>query len=170
MRTARTLQVSLKLVACSALVALALILFVPRAFAEEVKEPPAQPTAAAAAKCYNITCKGKNPRTEGCESGTKTIEEFTRSYYRVELRYSANCFAAWARISTASGTPGDACNAAFGQIRGYDSADKRKGVYGVQAICPGSTYTRMWPFGDYVRACLSYDWFTGDPDSCTRRR
>ena len=123
------------------------------------------------AGCYDTGCKGRNPSTSGCGGDARTLEEFTDGSFRVELRYSPACYAAWTRITTRSGTPGSFCNATFGQIRGYDIAyDTRKGVYGTQAACPGQSFTAMWPFSDGVRACVSYYWYDGEPKYCTARR
>jgi hypothetical protein len=134
-------------------------------------KPGVSATAFSAASCYNTTCKGKDPSAQGCGADAYTLTEFTDWPFRVELRYSPACYAAWTRVSTPSGTPGSYCNTAFAQIRGYDlSTDARKGVYGVQAACPGQRYTAMWPFSDGVRACISYYWFDADPHVCTARR
>ena len=127
------------------------------------------PSRAFAASCYDATCKGKNPSTQGCGADAYTMDSFVDDPLYVELRYSPACHAAWTRVSTPSGTQGAVCNTEFAQIRGYDAADVRKGVYGVQAVCPGQTFTVMWPFSDWVRACLSYTWFDGDPYVCTAR-
>jgi hypothetical protein len=145
-----------------------------QAGADRPKEDPEDPegggVSAAAVGCYNTSCKGQNPSTMGCGADATTLAEFTDRPFRVELRYSRACYAAWTRISSPSGTSGDSCNATFGQIRGYDIYyDTRKGVYGVQAACPGSRYTSMWPFSDGVRACVSYTWFDGEPAHCTAR-
>lgn len=129
--------------------------------------------SAMAAGCYGTSCTGQNPSTMGCGVDSRTLEEFTLGQFRVELRHSNTCWAAWTRITTRSTAAPDDCNTAFGQIRGYDlSTDARKGVHGVQAACPGvqSRNTAMWTYTDGVRACYSYQWYDGEPAACTKRR
>jgi hypothetical protein len=122
----------------------------------------------ASRSCYAGTCTGKDPQIYGCSDDAITIDEFTAGKARIELRYSESCFAAWTRVTVRQGTEPWMCNLAFAQIRAYTTADKRKGVYWVQHDCPGTTWTKMWTFTDFVRACNALG-PTADPDECTAR-
>jgi hypothetical protein len=126
-------------------------------------------TVAAALSCTAGTCKGKDPEAYGCAADATTLDEFTDGSFRFEMRHSKKCYAVWTRVSSPKGTPGWYCNTTFAQIRGYTPDDKRKGVYSVQAHCPGTTWTKMWPFTDWVRTCVSWVWFDNPPDECTSR-
>ena len=133
--------------------------------------------AQAAPPCYHSTCVGKNPQTLGCGADATTLDEFTRSgQFRVELRRSALCGAAWTRITTFRGAPITACDINYAQIRSYTSTDALKDQYWAQSVCNGSgatttggqAYTKMVSFGDYVRACIT-DYKTSPPKACTAR-
>ncbi|MEU7322655.1 DUF2690 domain-containing protein [Streptomyces griseoviridis] len=66
---------------------------------------PALPAdAAAPTACRGSACTGKNPQREGCSSGAKVIDRVSPAGGgpRVELRNSARCSAAWARIEKAN--------------------------------------------------------------------
>jgi hypothetical protein len=132
-----------------------------------VTAPP--PPAPIAPTCVYDSCTGKDPKTYGCELDGRPIAEFTDGSFRFELRYSSQCNAGWARVTTLPGTEGWNCNTAFAQVRAYDAADNRVGVYGVQAACPGQAWTQMFSFRYYLRACES-TWFDGEPRYCTDRR
>lgn len=131
-------------------------------------KPPRPAVISAAVACNDLSCKGKNPQTSGCNSDARTLQEFTYNIFRVELRQSDACWAAWTRITSPSNAAGSACNTAFAQIAGYTAADVFKGSYGKQAVCPGQTYTVMWPFSDFVRGCYGF-YFSG-AEVCTPRR
>ena len=124
---------------------------------------------AQAATCNSSTCTGKDPQAAGCSPDARTLTEFTDGSFRVEMRYSPLCGAAWTRVSTPSGTPGWYCNTVFAQIRGYNSADTFQLNYGTQAACPGQKWTAMISFTYYVRSCLA-TWFDASPYVCTGRR
>ncbi|WP_164842369.1 DUF2690 domain-containing protein [Actinoplanes solisilvae] len=57
------------------------------------------PTAAQAATCYASTCDNKDPEATGCGADAETKQSLANpdGGYRLELRYSPTCRAAWAR-------------------------------------------------------------------------
>ena len=97
--------------------------------------PPAQASAQA---CSGSGCDGKNPNTY-CGSDARTVESLRIAYSGapsgvgplLELRYSPACRAAWARISDAGWSSGDAYQPSAKVIRNGD----------------GRTYTCYVPVG-----------------------
>ncbi|MFE4616328.1 DUF2690 domain-containing protein [Streptomyces sp. NPDC056747] len=81
--------------------------------------PPTTPTAApsvslpAGVKCAGSGCTGRDPEAMGCGGPLATTVARTRvGAVQVEVRHSATCAAAWARISGAA--PGDAVTVSAG--------------------------------------------------------
>jgi Protein of unknown function (DUF2690) len=134
-------------------------------------------SAQAAAGCYAASCNGKDPEAMNCDGAT-TKDEFSTSggHFRIEMRVSAVCSAAWTRITTKPGILGNSCNLMWAQTRSYTPTDERKKLYAKQAVCNGSgtyttggqTYTKMVSFQDYVRSCWAYD-SDENPQECTNR-
>jgi hypothetical protein len=62
------------------------------------------PTAQAATSCNGKACKGKGPVATGCaQTQIKNLFPTVRwGDYKVDLRYSAACRAAWARVTVAT--------------------------------------------------------------------
>jgi len=124
---------------------------------------------ALAAWCNTNSCTGKDPIAMGCASGAQTIDSFilVPDFY-VELRYSATCNAAWARV-TNHWYSNNASQNLFVQIRGYSCSAANSscfvGQYSQQALF-GTDYTDMFSFAYWVRACDT-NWPTGDPLDCT---
>ncbi|MFC5723896.1 XRE family transcriptional regulator [Streptomyces gamaensis] len=61
--------------------------------------------APADARCAGAACTGRDPQTTGCGAQASTARTATVGTARIEVRYSAVCGAAWARITKA--VPGD---------------------------------------------------------------
>jgi Protein of unknown function (DUF2690) len=57
---------------------------------------PAGP--ASAASCKGATCQNKNPQTSGCAADAVDLADITDAF-RIELRYSPTCQAAWTRLT-----------------------------------------------------------------------
>jgi hypothetical protein len=118
------------------------------------------------AKCYGMSCNGKDPYTMECylDPEVRTIDEFTYSAY-FELRYSPGCNAAWTRVTSPT-----TYNTIFGQIRAYQDYPTSLNapatlVYGVQARA-GTYWTNMVSSSYWERACTS-SWFNATPTTCT---
>jgi hypothetical protein len=111
-------------------------------------------TPASAAGCNANGCTGKNPQVQGCSPSARTIDEFSYTGIRFELRYSSVCFAAWTRVTSLQHH-----NTIFGQIRGGGH------VFGVQAV-DGQVWTKMISFNFLVRSCRAI-WFDASPIECT---
>jgi hypothetical protein len=121
-----------------------------------------QDRPASAASCYGNTCTGKDPVAMGCAGDARTIEQFTAGF-RVELRYSPRCDAAWAK---ATGTTSSRYRAA---IHGFQSRTSPY-PYVVQATgtpTPGGTYSRMVSFRSWVKACQEYSASGWSTQRCT---
>ena len=54
--------------------------------------------AAVAACCHGASCSGLDPQATGCSADAVTLGSATTGDVTVNLRYSANCGAAWVRI------------------------------------------------------------------------
>jgi transcriptional regulator with XRE-family HTH domain len=75
-----------------------------------------EPDLPAGVKCAGADCTGKDPETMGCTTGVvKTADEATVGTARVEVRYSENCRAAWARITLAG--QGDKVRVTAGKVK-----------------------------------------------------
>lgn len=59
---------------------------------------PAAGAHAAGLSCYAKTCNGQDPQNYGCAGDARTVRSVAEFGYTVELRFSAKCMAAWARI------------------------------------------------------------------------
>lgn len=60
-------------------------------------------TPASAATCRGGSCTGKDPQSTGCSAdGTTVVETGNERPFRVQLRFSETCRAAWARGSYAT--------------------------------------------------------------------
>ncbi|MER6101619.1 DUF2690 domain-containing protein [Streptomyces sp. NPDC001832] len=120
--------------------------------------PPAlSAEAAAPTACKGSSCTGKNPQREGCGSGAKVIDRVSPAGGgpEVELRNSARCSAAWARIQKA--------NSAWEfkiQIRGGAS-------YTANASLSYAAYTQMVGSSNAYRACVEIYDGRGGSWSCT---
>lgn len=72
---------------------------------------PATATSAFAASCYASSCTGLDPISEGCSSDARTIYQKTGvgrwGSGILELRYSTNCAAAWAKVYDDGSDNGD---------------------------------------------------------------
>lgn len=112
---------------------------------------------AQAASCSRGTCTGKDPKATGCSSsGVTTLDEFTDGGFRVELRYSRTCHAAWTRWTVASQL--NISRDVY--IRRYDANFRQTGSYHtISGTSPGqSGWTRMigkgtYPPLTYFRSC-----------------
>jgi len=58
---------------------------------------------ARAATCYSYSCDTLDPQAAGCAGDAYTRYEYTFRGYRVELRVSPKCWAAWTRATYVSG-------------------------------------------------------------------
>ncbi|MET9847004.1 DUF2690 domain-containing protein [Streptomyces ossamyceticus] len=82
-----------------------------------------EPDLPAGVKCAGADCTGKDPETMGCTTGVvKTADEATVGTARVEVRYSENCRAAWARITLA--TQGDKVRVTAGKVKETAAVEK----------------------------------------------
>ncbi|MET8029152.1 DUF2690 domain-containing protein [Streptomyces avermitilis] len=114
-------------------------------------------TAAASTACKGSSCTGKNPQREGCGSGAKVIDRVSPAGGgpRVELRNSARCSAAWARIEKAN----DSWRFKI-EIRGGRS-------YVANASPSYPAYTQMVGSSNAYRACVEQYDGRGGSWSCT---
>jgi hypothetical protein len=132
----------------------------------------ASPEAAAAAQlaavgCKGTACNGLDPQAQGCSSDGRNLEEFFTGYYRVELRYSNACTAAWTRAT------GD-CDAGclqdhIVQIRGYGTKGTLLRKYSKQTVRNGTIWTKMIGNNTTIkgyRSCI-LELFTEDIEDCT---
>ncbi|GLF94961.1 DUF2690 domain-containing protein [Streptomyces yaizuensis] len=55
--------------------------------------------------CPGEACEGKNPRDQGCGEGARTFKPGSGNPAQLQIRYSEDCRALWARIQR--GSPGD---------------------------------------------------------------
>ncbi|WDV53215.1 DUF2690 domain-containing protein [Streptomyces coeruleorubidus] len=55
--------------------------------------------------CPGEACEGKNPQNQGCNEDARTFKPAIGNPALLQLRYSENCQAVWARIER--GSPGD---------------------------------------------------------------
>ena len=121
------------------------------------------PPASAAQTCYNGTCRGLAPQStyapDGvtrCDSGNAQITEFTSGSFRYQMRYSPQCQAVWARITTLAGAPSTACYGTWAQLHTY--TPQRVYAYGTMTRASCGTgavsWTTMSPFdGVLVQVC-----------------
>jgi len=145
------------------------------------------PTSLFAGGCYNNSCLGKDPVEMSC-GRTSTRHEITSpSGYRVQLRYSAECNAMWARVLADEYNLNR--NSTFAQIYGFSSSrrarDFKENVssgrssghlyrYSSQlGFSIGSYWTEMIPNSYWARACVNDVWSTALPrnpyQECTER-
>ncbi|GHB31854.1 hypothetical protein GCM10010377_22610 [Streptomyces viridiviolaceus] len=120
--------------------------------------PAMSAEAAAPAACRNAACTGKNPQTEGCGSGARVLDRIRPAGGgpEVQLRNSARCSAAWARIEKA-----DSSWRFKIQIRGGAS-------YTANASPSYAAYTRMVGSSNAYRACVEEYDGQGGSWSCTK--
>ncbi|MFF4145951.1 DUF2690 domain-containing protein [Streptomyces sp. NPDC001698] len=55
--------------------------------------------------CPGDACNGKNPQNQGCGDDARTIKPTVNNPAQLQIRYSEDCKAVWARIE--QGNPGD---------------------------------------------------------------
>ena len=60
---------------------------------------PAQASTQARVGCVGAGCRGKNPAAMGCDRDARTLAVTRDANFKVELRYSKQCNARWARTS-----------------------------------------------------------------------
>ncbi|MGW0816717.1 DUF2690 domain-containing protein [Streptomyces viridiviolaceus] len=120
--------------------------------------PAMSAEAAAPAACKNAACTGKNPQTEGCGSGARVLDRIRPAGGgpEVQLRNSARCSAAWARIEKA-----DSSWRFKIQIRGGAS-------YTANASPSYAAYTQMVGSSNAYRACVEEYDGQGGSWSCTK--
>lgn len=121
--------------------------------------------AAHAAGCFGHGCDGQDPQQMGCSADAITWpDEFTFGDTRIELRYSANCYAAWTRS-----TGGWHC-CDFAHIRGWDSSFGGTLIKDYWAQLNGTNWTSMVSFTYWVQSCVGNDAFGSAYDGqCTGR-
>jgi hypothetical protein len=132
------------------------------------------PSPASAATCYGAGCDYWDPQVTGCSSGATTLEEFTWRNWRVELRFSQTCAAAWTRVTANQYS----CAARYLMLAVYTSSSgagpQSTRVTAAPSGCLDvgqSRWTAMAPFSYWVAACLSNDTTFATPNfPCTRRR
>jgi hypothetical protein len=117
-----------------------------------------------AAGCYGNTCTGRDPIAMGCSGDARTIDRFSAGF-RVELRYSARCDAAWVK---AIGTTSSRYR---GAIHGFSSrsAPYPYVVYGTGTPTRDGTYSLMVSFRSWVAACQEYNASGWSTQGCTAR-
>lgn len=121
---------------------------------------PYSPAAHGAAGCHAASCTGKNPNTTGCARNAVTARSTSVDGVAVELRYSAACRSAWARIR--NGGPGDRARVqnTIGQTytatisSGNDVHTLMVNDAGIQSRACG-TNVRPWPLASRTR-CTGY--------------
>jgi Protein of unknown function (DUF2690) len=96
----------------------------------------ASATSALAAPCYGATCTGKSP-TIGCNADATSliVKDYTAedsAHFRVEVRYSRACNAAWGRLTVWSG------NIVGFALSAWNPGAPSQGLDG-----PGTSWTRM---------------------------
>jgi hypothetical protein len=149
-----------------------LLVVAPGAALAQPRSRAASPEAAAASQlaavgCTGTACNGLDPQTQGCSPDGRDLEEFSTGYYRVELRYSNACVAAWTRTT-------GACDAGCTQdhvtdIRGYGTKGVLLRKYSKQTVRNGTIWTKMIGNNTTIkgyRSCL-VELFTGDIEDCT---
>ncbi|MFI2644797.1 DUF2690 domain-containing protein [Streptomyces sp. NPDC018610] len=113
--------------------------------------------AAAPTACKSSACTGKNPQREGCGSGAQVIAKVSPAGGgpQVELRNSARCSAAWARIQKANSS-------------WRFKIEIRKGhAYIANASPSYEAYTPMVGSSNAYRACVEQYDGRGGSWSCT---
>jgi hypothetical protein len=131
--------------------------------------------SAHAAGCYGSTCNYKDPQAMGCNDPI-TLTEFTtlQGSSRVELRYSATCGAAWARLTVG---PFGYVGYSYVMIAAWYSTTSTSSLAAAATavaptgLAPGTQkWSPMYQFSPYwVSACLSdVNWAPSGP--CTARR
>ena len=91
--------------------------------------------SASAAPCYGSTCTGQSPTLCSSDATSLIVRDFTAensAHFRVEVRYSRTCNAAWGRLTVWSGT-----NVGFA-LSAWNPGSASQGLDG-----PGATWTRM---------------------------
>jgi hypothetical protein len=149
-----------------------LLVVAPGAALAQPRSRAASPEAAAAPQlaavsCTGTACNGKDPQAQGCSPDGRTLEEFFTGYYRVELRYSNACAAAWTRAT-------GACDAGciqdhVAEIRGYGTKGVLLRKYSQVTERNGSMWTKMIGNNTTIKgykSCIS-ELFTGDIEDCT---
>ncbi|MFD5537103.1 DUF2690 domain-containing protein [Streptomyces sp. NPDC127079] len=122
--------------------------------------PPHQDPASSAPRCRAATCEGRNPMAMRCAASPVTLAtRHTAGDAWLEVRYSKECGASWARMW---GTRvGDRLEVtATGRVHGADirtAADADAFVYTpMTATTPGTTiHTCFRPAGDTKRECVT---------------
>jgi uncharacterized protein DUF2690 len=111
-------------------------------------------TPASAASCYGRTCNDLDPQAAGCGVDAQTIDEITVHGTRIELRFSQNCWAAWARSTN---VVANSCGCVAPGIYAYVNGQYVGGRSGDQPYSGNGnqTYTVMLSFSYYVQACAS---------------
>ncbi|MFH8368532.1 DUF2690 domain-containing protein [Streptomyces sp. NPDC018031] len=126
--------------------------------------PPArssEPLLPPGVKCTGRDCAGKDPEAMGCgDDRVQTTADAMVGNAYIEVRYSAVCGAAWARI--AHGSPGDEVRVARVGEGGGSRAEESDRVG-----TDGGAYTRMLavPSSDEAEACVT---LAGGESGCTR--
>jgi hypothetical protein len=119
--------------------------------------PALSAEATAPTACKGSSCTGKSPQSEGCGSGAKVIDRVRPAGGgpEVQLRNSARCSAAWARIEKANSSWRFKI-----QIRGGAS-------YTANASLSYAAYTQMVGSSNAYRACVEIYDGQGGSWSCT---
>jgi hypothetical protein len=156
-----------------ALLVSVLLIVAPGAVLAQPRSRAASPEAAAAPQlaavgCTGTACNGLDPQTQGCSPDGRTLEEFSfGSYYRVEMRYSNACAAAWTR--TTANCDAGCIQDEVSEIRGYGTKGVLLRKYTKQTVRNGSNWTKMIGNNTVIKgykSCLS-DLFTEIIVDCT---
>jgi hypothetical protein len=76
--------------------------------------------------CQAAACNGKDPVAENCQANAYTVSSYSATVpgygtYTIDLRYSPDCEANWARVVTATAEP-FCVQDSLGDLQGYTSA------------------------------------------------
>jgi hypothetical protein len=112
-----------------------------------------------AASCYAASCNAKDPQAQGCNPSAVTLEEFTVAGYRLELRYSSACHAAWVRAHSAGN---------WNHQNRFKLERQSPSSYFSTSFASGETgtkWTKMYSFTYYLRGSLYVlNISSGDPN------
>lgn len=119
------------------------------------------PSSAYAGSCYGTGCNGQDPAATFCnDSSTGTPDSYEVPGYKVEIRFSLNCRAAWSRgTSTTTGYPTNVwMTSSLNAVRGENGTPP--------SAISGTIYSNSNPgikqiygnmaAGTAVRACASF--------------
>jgi hypothetical protein len=143
---------------------------------------------ASAAPCHSDSCNGLNPQTTGCSSDATTLEWFfiyvdeqgfvetttdvmPGQTAKIELRFSAQCWAAWARLSFLQWVPGT--QGWYGdeaaKIIGYHDGTSTSYLTHLPVTMFYNVWSPMVTFRYWTSACFHYWYYPGgySQESCT---